>query len=156
MFFPDKEKAAREAFRVLKPGGTFLFSVWDAIEQNDLPHTAHAVVAKFFADNPPDFYDVPFSFHDPERIGSLLSAVGFDQIELTLLPLAAIAASAADVEKGRFYGNTIINAIKERDESRIPEIEAALTDAIAGAFGAAPVRARMQALICAANRPRAF
>jgi ubiquinone/menaquinone biosynthesis C-methylase UbiE len=152
MFFPDKERAIRETFRVLKPGGTFLFNVWDAIEQNDLPHTAHEVVAKFFADNPPDFYDVPFSFHDPETIRTLLSTAGFDDVELTLLPLAAIAASARDAAKGLIHGNPIITAIRERDESRIPEIEAALTSAIAARYGEAPVRARMQALVCSARR----
>ena len=35
MFFADKPRAFAEARRVLRPGGTFLFNVWDRIEDND-------------------------------------------------------------------------------------------------------------------------
>ena len=152
MFFPDKEKAVRETYRVLKPGGTFLFNVWDLIEQNDLPRTARDVISKFFEDDPPDFYDVPFSFHDPETIRSLLCAAGFNNGQLTLLPFTAISASVRDAVKGLVHGNPIIVAIRDRDESKIPEIEAALANEIAARYGDAPVRARMQAWICTAKR----
>src|SRR3954464_15364035 len=35
MFFPDKARAFAEARRVLAPGGTFLFNVWDRIADNE-------------------------------------------------------------------------------------------------------------------------
>ena len=35
MFFPDKAKAFAEARRVLRPGGVFIFNVWDRIEDNE-------------------------------------------------------------------------------------------------------------------------
>ena len=152
MFFPDKERALRETYRVLKPGGIFLFSVWDKIENNQLPHIAHTIISRFFDDNPPDFYEVPFSFHDPEAIKSLVSAAGFKQIQVSLLPVEAVSSSARDTAKGLVHGNPVIAAIKDRDESSVPEIEAAVAAAVADQCGDAPVRARMQALVCASRR----
>ena len=150
MFFSDKEKAAREAYRVLKPGGTFLFNVWDAIELNDLPHVAHTIIAKFFADNPPDFYQVPFSFYDRETIRTLLTAAGFKDIQLSEVALPSTSPSVQELTKGLVHGNPVINAIRERDEASIPEIEAGIAAAVAAQFGSAPVHAQMNAVVCAA------
>src|SRR5438105_15926731 len=35
MFFPEKAKAFSEARRVLRPGGLFIFNVWDRITENE-------------------------------------------------------------------------------------------------------------------------
>ena len=72
MFVPDKSLAAREAQRVLRPGGPFLFNVWDAIAKNPFPQLAHQIVRIFFPNDPPAFYEVPFSYHDHVEILRLL------------------------------------------------------------------------------------
>ena len=150
MFFPDKEKAVGETYRVLKPGGRFLFNVWDTIELNDLPHVAHSIVSGYFQDNPPDFYEVPFSFYDHEKIRTLLAGAGFKEIQLSVVPKTAISPSARDAAHGLLHGNPIATAIKERDEAGLAEVEAAVATKLASDFGAAPVQGRMQAIVCSA------
>jgi ubiquinone/menaquinone biosynthesis C-methylase UbiE len=152
MFVPDKARVMSETYRILKPGGTFLFNVWDAIELNDLAQAAHTIIKKFFPQDPPDFYDVPFSYHEPEAIKSLLSTAGFREIQLSVVSLPAISPSASDVAHGLIHGNPVITAINERDDSKAPEVVADLAASIAAQFGDSPVRARMQALVCNAFR----
>ena len=45
MFFPDKAKAFAEAGRVLKPGGMYVFNVWDRIEDNEFADTITEALA---------------------------------------------------------------------------------------------------------------
>jgi ubiquinone/menaquinone biosynthesis C-methylase UbiE len=152
MFVPDKQMAFREAHRVLKPEGKFLFSVWDAIEENDLAYIAHKTISTFFENDPPNFYEIPFSFHDPEAIKLLLAEVGFKEIELTLLKLRSICHSALEVATGLVKGNPVIVAINERNPSAVAKVISAVAEAVALHCGDLPVRGKMQAFVCSAIR----
>ncbi len=55
MFFPDKDRAHREARRTLRPGGRYLFSVWDAPRYNPFPRLGLEVIERFFPGDPPQF-----------------------------------------------------------------------------------------------------
>src|SRR5258707_13009896 len=113
---------------------------------------AHTIIAYCFDDNPPDFYEVPCSFHDVEVINSFLSVAGFSEMKFVLLRLPAVSPSAEEMARGLVHGNPVINALRERSESSIPEIEAEIAAAVAAQCGEDPVRAKMQALICTAAR----
>jgi ubiquinone/menaquinone biosynthesis C-methylase UbiE len=58
-FFPDKEKS----YRVLAPGGRYVFSVWDG-DHNRHARIADEVAAQFFPTDPPQFYRVGTGYNN--------------------------------------------------------------------------------------------
>ena len=69
MFFPDKVQGYKEARRVLRPGGRFLFNVWDRIAENEFADVVTQALAEVFPDDPPRFMArTPHGHHDVERI----------------------------------------------------------------------------------------
>jgi ubiquinone/menaquinone biosynthesis C-methylase UbiE len=153
MFFPDKAAGVREAFRVLKPGGVYLFNVWDAIARNPIARITHETVAGFFPTDPPQFYTVPFGLHQPETLRTLLGEAGFRQIEWAYVDKTGMSPSAADAATGLIEGNPILGAIMERRPEALPEIKKAVAAQIAAKLGDRPVRCSLRALVFSVRRP---
>ncbi len=151
MFAPDKEAAMREAYRVLRAGGAFVFNVWDSMEKNPFAQIAHETIASFFDRDPPTFYEIPFSMHDARMIRGALKKAGFDAIESSLVTLPLRAQSAGEFAIGLVRGNPVSTAIEERG-GKIDNVIRAVGEKIAERFGAAPAESTMQAMAWSAER----
>jgi ubiquinone/menaquinone biosynthesis C-methylase UbiE len=151
MFVPDKALSAREAHRVLKPGGVFLFNVWDSMEHNDLGRIAHETISSFFEKDPPTFYQIPFGYHDHAEIRRVLEAAGFRDVRLDVVAKVGGASRAEDAAQGLVQGNPVAVAITERDPSLLPVITAAVAAALKKNFGETSVRAPMRAIVIEAH-----
>jgi SAM-dependent methyltransferase len=129
MFFPDRVLGYREARRVLKPGGRFLFNVWDRIEANPATDLAARAVAALFPDDPPDFFArVPFGYHDKAQAEADLRAAGFGRVEAETVSMRSRSGSAREAAMGICQGTPLRSEIEARGS-----LEAA-TDAVTAAL----------------------
>jgi ubiquinone/menaquinone biosynthesis C-methylase UbiE len=153
MFVPDKVQAMREARRVLKPGASFLFNVWAALEQNDFARITHETVGAFFENDPPSFYEIPFGYHDRAAIESALREAGFDDVRCADVSHVGRASSAATAAIGLVEGTPIAQAITERDPAALPRVREAVAEALRTRFGETSIGGNLRALVFQATTP---
>jgi SAM-dependent methyltransferase len=153
MFFPDKPKAFAEARRVLRPGGVFLFNVWDSLARNPFPAVVLEALARVFPSDPPRFMErIPHGYFDASAIRADLAAGGFaGEIRIETAAFAARADSAREPALALCQGTPMRNEIEARDPSRLGEATEAAARLLAERFGPGPVEAPMQALVVAAR-----
>ena len=115
MFYPDRQSSYEEAFRVLKAGGSYLFSVWDTWAENPFAEIAYDVGAEFCADDPPAFYKVPFCYNDIDTITQALDLAGFVDCETERLAHTQALFDVNLFAKGIVDGNPLREELLERD-----------------------------------------
>ena len=152
MFFPDKAKSCSEVYRVLAPGGRFVFSVWDSHRYNPFGRIAYEVPARFFPADPPQFYNVPFSCHQIDPIKELLIAADFSDIGIAVVRLEKQIPDMALFARGLVYGNPLIDQIRTRGGVEPELIVDALLQALRHEFGADPGRMPLQAIVFSATK----
>ena len=148
MFFPSKVEAFKETRRMLKPGGTFLFSVWDRIEFNPISNTISDAVAALYPADPPNFLRrTPFGHHDVTLIRNQLGEAGFASIESVTLTLPSVCPSPRDAAVGQCHGSPLRSEIEARDPAGLDAATDATAAALAARFGNGPIESTMQAIV---------
>jgi ubiquinone/menaquinone biosynthesis C-methylase UbiE len=155
MFFPDKAKAFAEALRVLKPGGVFIFSTWDRIEENEFADVIMAALATVFPDDPPRFMArTPHGYHDRSAIARDLAGGGFSKpAEVATIAARSRAKSAREPAIAYCQGTPWRSEIEARAAAKLDEATDAAEQAIVRRFGKGPVDGKIQAHVITVERP---
>ena len=152
MFFPDKDKGYREAHRVLVGGGRYLFSVWDSHRYNPIGRLITETLAGLFPHDPPQFYQVPFSYHRLDPIKDSLAAAGFTDFRIAVLSLSKIVPDVATYAQALVRGNPLIDQIRARGGVDPESVIEELVEALPRQFGTNPTRIPLQAIVWEVTR----
>jgi ubiquinone/menaquinone biosynthesis C-methylase UbiE len=153
MFFPDRTKGYAEARRVLKPGGRFIFSVWDRIENNHFAETVEDTVVRMFPDDPPRFMSrKPHGYFDEDQILRDVKAAGFDKISLESPERRSRAASAEVAAIALCQGTPLRNEIEARGPEMLARATEAARLALEQAYGSGPIEGKIRAHLVTAQK----
>ncbi|WP_323765952.1 class I SAM-dependent methyltransferase [Marinovum sp.] len=153
MFFPDRVAGHREARRVLRPGGRYIFSVWDEIAANGFADCVTLALEEMFPDDPPRFLArVPHGYHDPDRVRADLAAAGFAEVTLETVGGESRAGAARDPAIAYCQGTPLRSEIEARGPAALAEATDLAEARIAERYGPGPVLAPIRAHVVSAGR----
>ena len=152
MFFPERVRAYGEVKRVLKPDGTFVFNVWDRIEDNVLTHEATVALGKMFPNDPPRFMTrTPHGYYDKAVIRTDLERAGFRDISIETRTEISRAPSAEYVAIALCQGTPLRSEIEARDAGKLQAATDLVAEAIRTRHGSGPIEGKIQAVVIEAR-----
>lgn len=146
MFFPNRTSAYREAKRVLKRGGHFIFNVWDRIEENVFADDVTNALARMFPSDPPRFLArTPHGYHDTTLIRSEMEDAGFSNVVIETRAEQSRASSPRIPAVAYCQGTVLRTEIGARDAGKLEAATDYATSVLAAKHGSGDVVARIQA-----------
>nr|QKW93925.1 class I SAM-dependent methyltransferase [Vitiosangium cumulatum] len=155
MFVPNKPAAAREALRVIRPGGQLLLATWRSLEHNAAIRLAHETVCALFPSEPPRFYLTQTGYGEPSEMTRLLVDAGFVDVRAEPVQKRSVLGNTRELAIGLIEGFPIVDFIKAHDPMLVSVAIGALTKALDKHFGETPVKVTIEALVTSATAPGA-
>lgn len=148
MFLPEKQKGFNEAWRVLKPGGQFLFVTWDKAENNITLHISQQTILHFLKATPPPFFGRAYSsMNDPVELRSYAEVAGFENVSVQKVTLEGQSPSAMEAAIGFVEGNAIVHEILKEGHELLQTIKVTTAEKINSQLGKDPIRSELNAWV---------
>ena len=137
--------------RVLKPGGHFLFNVWDRIENNEFSDDVTNALARIFPNDPPRFMArTPHGYHDTALIRSELEEAGFSRVVIETRAEQSRASSPRIPAVAYCQGTVLRNEIETRASGKLEFATDYVASAISDKHGHGEVAAKIQSHVIVA------
>jgi ubiquinone/menaquinone biosynthesis C-methylase UbiE len=148
MFLPNKQKGFNEAWRVLKPGGQFLFITWDKAENNITVHISQQTILQFLQVAPPAYFGKAYSaMNNPDELLNYTKYAGFENGKVEKITLEGKCPCAMDAVIGFVEGNSIIKEILKEGPELLQTIKKSIVSKINDQVGQDPIRSELNAWV---------
>lgn len=143
--------AFREARRVIKPGGRFVFNIPASLRSNPVADCVQRALAVRFPQDPPAYLaSLLHGYADNEVVDDDLTAAGFTDAVYTTVELPYCADSAADCAVGYCLGTPLREEIEARTPGDIQNVLEAVVGALRDRFGIGMISSTMRAHVVSA------
>jgi len=152
MFFPDRQTGYGEALRVLRPGGRFIFNIWDSIEHNEFAEIVTRVAGTLLPENPPQFLPrTPYGHGNLDRMRAELEGAGFTQIEIEKVTETSTAPHPSHPAVAYARGTPMYGELAPHGDDLVQHVIEAATEEISARFGTGEVSAIIQGFVITAS-----
>ena len=149
MYVPDPPAAVQQLYKVLRPGGRTVISVWGERSNCGWAELFPIVAARISSDVCPMF----FALGAPAALSETLTQAGFVDVHETRLQADIEYASADEALGAAFLGGPVALAYSRFDEATRESAHEAYLDSIAGFADSAGYRVPGEFVIASARRP---
>ena len=146
MFLPDRQKGMQEAYRVLQPGGHFVFTTWDSTASMPLfKLLIDEVIIPQFAGEDTSRFHKPFAMNDPDLLNGWLEEAGFSAHRVVPLTFKGRAESPQHIVTTYFTKHPLGREVQAHDPSSVDRVAHELEQKLTQQFGAGPFDVALRA-----------